>query len=201
MFDEFVTGITIFNNRGDAMKRLLLLILLIAMLSAAGCVTMNQGGSAVSFQGEWALLPFVNNTETPYAGERAEAIAAALLYARGVRRLERPVTVTKPEDLGTDRGEKRQREALELARKTKVRYALAGTVNEWRYKVGLDGEPVAGFTLQVLELPEGRVVWSGAAGKSGWSRDAVSSVAQQVLDRLLGGIPVLAEESVQLPKK
>lgn len=177
------------------MKRLILL--LVTALSAAGCVTLNQGGGAVSFQGEWAVLPFVNNTETPYAGERAEAIAAALLYARGVRRLERPTAETRSDDLGMERGEKRQREALELARQKKVRYVLAGTVNEWRYKVGLDGEPVAGFTLQVLELPEGRVVWSGAAGKSGWSRDAVSSVAQQVLDRLLGEMPLLTEASAQ----
>lgn len=182
------------------MKRLLF-VLLVATLATAGCVTLNQGGGAVSFQGEWALLPFVNNTETPYAGERAEAITAALLYARGVRQLERTGSEAKAEDLGMDRGEKRQREALELARQKKVRYALAGTVNEWRYKVGLDGEPVAGFTLQVLELPAGRVIWSGAAGKSGWSRDAVSSVAQQVLDRLLGGIPVMAENSAQLPTK
>ena len=183
------------------MKRLLLIVLMIATLTATGCVTLNQGGTAVSFQGEWAVLPFVNNTETPYAGERAEAIAAALLYARGVRRLDRALREAKAEDLGSDRGEKRQREALEQARQKKVRYALVGTVNEWRYKVGLDGEPVAGFTLQVLELPEGRVVWSGAAGKSGWSRDAVSSVAQQILDRLLKEIPVLAEDSVQQPKK
>jgi polysaccharide biosynthesis protein PelC len=181
------------------MKRLLL-VFLISMLTATGCVTLNQGGSAVSFRSDWAVLPFINNTETPYAGDRAEAIAAALLYARGVRRLERTGTEAKAEDLGTERGEKRQREALELARQKKVHYALAGTVNEWRYKVGLDGEPVAGFTLQVLELPSGRVVWSGAAGKSGWSRDAVSSVAQQVLDRLLGAIPVLAEDSVPAPK-
>jgi len=182
------------------MKRLLLM-LLIATLSVTGCVTLNQGGGAVSFQGEWAVLPFVNNTETPYAGERAEAIAAALLYARGVRRLERSITEPRADDLGMERGEKRQREALESARQKKVRYVLAGTVNEWRYKVGLDGEPVAGFTLQVLELPEGRVVWSGAAGKSGWSRDAVSSVAQQVLDRLLGEIPLSTEISAQPSNK
>ena len=40
--------------------------------------------------------------------------------------------------------------------------------------------------LQLIELPEGKVVWSGTAGKSSWSRDAVSAVAQQVLDRLIG---------------
>lgn len=161
-----------------------------ALLSAvclSGCVTLHQGGGTpVSPNEHWALLPFINNTETPYAGERAEAIAAALLYARGVRRLDRSTGETKVEEMGVDRGERRQREALESAKQKKVRYAMAGTVNEWRYKVGLDGEPVVSIALQVIELPEGKVVWSGTAGKSGWSRDAVSAVAQQVLDRLLG---------------
>lgn len=167
------------------MKKLIGIILV--TLLASGCVTLKEGGSITSFNEEWAVLPFINNTETPYAGERAESIATALLYTHGVQRLERPAAeAVKPEDqLGVDRGDQRQRAAMELAKQKKVKYVLVGTVNEWRYKVGLDGEPVVGFTLQVVELPEGRVVWSGAAGKSGWSRDAVSSVAQQVLERLL----------------
>ena len=166
-------------------------IILVALV-ASGCVTLKQGGGITSFKENWAVLPFVNNTETPYAGERAESIAAALLYTHGVQNLERPTAETvKPEDqLGIDRGEQRQRAAMELAKQKKVKYVLVGTVNEWRYKVGLDGEPVVGFTLQVVELPEGKVVWSGAAGKSGWSRDAVSSVAQQVLERLLSEFTV-----------
>lgn len=183
------------------MKRLLLVLILVATLFTAGCVTLKQSGTAVSFQENWAVLPFVNNTETPYAAERCESIVAALLYARGIRHLERIAVEAKQDELGLDRGEKRQHEALELAKQKHVRYALTGAVNEWRYKVGLDGEPVVGFTLQLIELPEGKVVWSGAAGKSGWSRDAVSSVAQQVLDRLLGEIRVVSEDTSKNPKK
>ena len=164
--------------------------LLLMTIVLAGCVTLHQGGNQVSFKGSWALLPFVNNTETPYAAERAEAITAALLHARGTQTLERYTVETKVEEMGNDRGERHQREALEWAKQKKVRFALSGTVNEWRYKVGLDGEPVVGIALQLVELPEGRVVWSGTAGKSGWSRDAVSAVAQQVLDRLLGSMRV-----------
>lgn len=161
-------------------------LLLLSVFLLAGCTTLHQGGIApVSLNDNWSLLPFLNNTETPYAAERAEAVTAALLYARGIKRLERSAGETKGMEMAVDRGEQRQREALEAAKQKKVRYALAGTVNEWRYKVGLDGEPVVSIALQVIELPEGRVVWSGTAGKSGWSRDAVSAVAQQVLDSLL----------------
>lgn len=172
------------------MRKIQALIMLLFAVLLAGCVTLAQKGSELSASDSWAVLPFVNNTETPYAAERAESIVMALLYARGIQQLEKVGSDAKPEELGLDRGEKRQREALEAVKQRQVRYVLSGVVNEWRYKVGLDGEPVAGFALQVIELPSGRVVWSGAAGKSGWSRDAVSSVAQQVLDRLLGEISI-----------
>ncbi len=159
----------------------------------AGCSTLHQGSDVkVSMNETWALLPFINNTETPYAAERAESVTAALLYARGVRRLERFSADSKDEQNGIsmDRGERRQREAREWAKGLEARYALSGTVNEWRYKVGLDGEPVAGIAMQLVDIPSGKVVWSGAAGRSGWSRAAVSAVAQQVIDQLLAGIPL-----------
>lgn len=172
------------------MKRLLLVCMLLAALTA-GCTTMNQSArGTVSFNEEWVVLPFINNTETPYAAERAEAITASLLYGRGVKRVvAMPPEVRENDQLLPERGTKRQQEALEWARKSGAQYAVSGTVTEWRYKVGLDGEPVVGVTLQVMQLSDGSVIWSGSASKSGWSRDAVSAVGQQVLEKLIAGIP------------
>lgn len=167
------------------MKRLLLLFAGLALL--AGCTTLHQGMREPVPRAEtWVVIPFINNTETPFAAERAEAIATALLYAHGVQRV-----VTAPADQATDaetlpdRGLKRREAALAWAGKQNIRYALTGTVTEWRYKVGLDGEPVAGMTLQLIDLKDGRTLWSGSSGKSGWSREAVSAVAQQLLDKLI----------------
>ncbi|MDU7588518.1 MAG: penicillin-binding protein activator LpoB, partial [Acidovorax sp.] len=75
--------------------------------------------------------------------------------------------------------------ALAWAREQGVRYALAGTVDEWRYKVGVDGEPAAGITLQIIDVQSGDILWSGAGGKSGWSREALSAVAQKLIRELL----------------
>lgn len=173
------------------MQRLILLVVVV-VLFCTGCSTIQQSArETVPLGEEWALLPFVNNTETPYAAERAESIAAALLYARGVKQID--VAQLEPraeEQLIPDRGVKRYQDALEAARKKGIHYAVTGTVTEWRYKVGLDGEPVVGVTLQVLQLPEGTVLWSGSGSKSGWSRDAASAVAQQVLESLISGIKV-----------
>jgi hypothetical protein len=66
-----------------------------------------------------------------------------------------------------------------------VRYALTGTVEEWRYKVGVDGEPAAGVTLQIIDVATGEMLWSGSGGKSGWSREALSAVAHKLIRSLL----------------
>jgi len=56
---------------------------------------------------------------------------------------------------------------------------------EWRYKVGVDGEPAAGVTLQIIDVATGELLWSGSGGKSGWSREALSAVAHKLIRDLL----------------
>jgi hypothetical protein len=80
---------------------------------------------------------------------------------------------------------KRQQEALVWAREQQVRYALTGAVDEWRYKVGVDGEPAAGVTLRIVDVATGDTLWTGAGGKSGWSREALSAVGQKLIRELL----------------
>ncbi|MGB4598843.1 MAG: penicillin-binding protein activator LpoB [Trichlorobacter sp.] len=170
------------------MKRLLLIML--GLLAVTGCTTLHQDMREAAPQKEtWVVLPFVNNTETPFAAERAEAITAALLYARGVQRVvTAPLDVAADVEALPDRGLRRREAGLEWAKKQNIRYAVIGTVTEWRYKVGLDGEPVSGMTLQLVDLSNGAVLWSGSSARSGWSREAVSAVAQQVLEKLISTI-------------
>jgi TolB-like protein len=170
------------------MKRFVLFFAGLLLLNS--CSTLNHAGREPAPLAEsWIVIPFVNNTETPFAAERAEAITTALLYARGVKRvLTAPQDLTADADVLPDRGLKRSQQGIMWAKKNAVRYAVAGTVTEWRYKVGLDGEPVAGMTLQLIDLTTDTVLWSGSSGKSGWSREAVSAVAQQVLGKLIDTI-------------
>ncbi len=170
------------------MKRLLLL--LVGLFALTACTTLHQGvRDSAAPDAVWTVLPFINNTETPFAAERAEAISTALLYARGIQQVvSMPAEPAAEADSLIDRGQKRRQEGVAWAKKQQIRYAVQGSVTEWRYKVGLDGEPVAGFTLQLVDLQSDKVVWTGSSGKSGWSREAVSAVAQQVLEKLIATI-------------
>lgn len=165
--------------------RMLAGISLLSLLAA--CSTIDRGNSPnLVKDASWAVLPFENHTETPMAGSRAESIATALLQARGVNSVKRYTGNAQQETLFDAQNSKRREDALAWARSEGVRYALLGSVEEWRYKVGVDGEPAVGVALEIVDINEGKTIWSGTGGKSGWSREALAAVGQKLIRDLLG---------------
>ena len=67
-------------------------------------------------------------------------------------------------------------------------YLVTGSVEEWRYKSGLDGEPAVGLSLKITSLSDNRIVWSGSASRSGWPRESLSGTAQKVIQQLTDDI-------------
>ena len=174
------------HHYSTALQRLHTLLIGGALLLLSACSTLDRGTApALERQATWVVLPFANHTETPLAGNRAEAIAQALLHAQGVGKVLRYETGPQQEALFDAGDSKRQQEALDWAHERQARYALTGAVDEWRYKVGVDGEPAAGVTLQIIDVASGDILWSGTGGKSGWSREALSAVAQKLIRDLL----------------
>lgn len=175
-------------------KSLRLLILGLAGLLAACSSTMDvtRKGSPMGTEARWALLPIVNHTAEPQAGLRAEAITDSLLRVRGISGLQRYPAELNADSVFAPAERKLVTEAQAWARKERIRYAVTGAVDEWRYKVGVDGEPAVGITLQVIDMQSGQVVWSAAGAKSGWSRQAVSAVAQELLRNMLSNLPLEA---------
>lgn len=174
------------------MKHLIkLFCALVASVSLfAGCAVIDHSApSGADKTAVWVVLPFANATETPFAGQRAEAVTENLLRALGVANLQRYPSELQRDNLFETGQSKDDARALEWARTRGARYAVTGTVDEWRYKVGVDGEPAVGVALQIVEVESGRVVWSGVGGKSGWSRESLSGVAQELIKSLL--VPAL----------
>lgn len=169
-----------------------LFILLLAALAAAGCATIDTGGTgaAIERKAKWVMLPVLNHTEVPQAGLRAEAITEGILRAHGVTDLTRYPAAMNPDTLLQPSERKVLDEANKWARAHGARYAVYGAVDEWRYKVGIDGEPAVGVALHIMDLESGAVVWSGVGGKSGWSRESLSGVAQKLIRQLLATAPV-----------
>ncbi len=156
----------------------------------ASCTTVDIGPPPRLDRGaSWVLLPVMNHTETPQAGLRAEAIIDGVLRANGVRELRRYPAGLNNESLFEPLDRKQFDAALAWAKGAGARYAVAGAVDEWRYKVGIDGEPAVGVALNVIDVATGEILWSGAGGKTGWSRESLSGVAQRLIRQLL--LPVI----------
>jgi hypothetical protein len=62
---------------------------------------------------------------------------------------------------------------------------VTGSVEEWRYKGGLEGDPAVGLTLVVFELATNRVVWSASGSRTGTGADSVSGTALTLLGSLI----------------
>ena len=162
---------------------------LAAALLAGGCTVIDRTPEArLDPAAKWVLLPMVNHTETAQAGLRAETITEALLRSAGVAHLQRYPAALTADGLFDPAERKTQEQALAWAKAQKARYAVGGAVDEWRYKVGVDGEPAVGITLQIQDLDSGAVVYAAAGGKSGWSREALSAVARNLMRELLAGV-------------
>jgi hypothetical protein len=158
------------------------------MLGACGSI---RGTSApvLSAQDSIGVVSMQNFTETPAAGSSVASIAAGVLRAGGladVRIVPRIGSQSAQDDALFDTAQRELDEKkLAWAREHHLKYVLTGAVEEWRYKAGVDGEPVAGITLELIDTASGRIAWSATGTRTGWSRSSLSSVASALIGNLL----------------
>lgn len=176
--------------------KLMSFVLCLACLSACG--SLISGGSsnrtsmlqAIAVSDKVAMLPVANFTDVPQAGLRVEALLESALRHSGLRQLVVYPPALNPETLFEPSERKAQSEAEKWAKAQGMRYVVTAAVNEWRYKVGVDGEPAVGMMLQVKDLSSDQVVYSSAGGRTGGSREALSAVGLQLTSELVSGIRI-----------
>ena len=168
-------------------------LVVIGLSSLAGCAVHEvQHGPPLDAHCRWALLPVTNHAETPEAGARAQSILETLLRVRGIADLRTPPP-TPPRGAGgpgdavfdTLEDDRRLDDAIENAKAAGFTYGVTGSVEEWRYRSGADGEPAVGVSVRVIELATGQTLFSASGARSGWGRETVSGDAQILLKRLL----------------
>jgi TolB-like protein len=177
-------------NRGMHYIKTTCFVALITLL--AGCTSMQVDHSktvAVPDNDFMVVFPISNLTETPQADEKATAIATNLLRIKGFSHVAAyPVKTLKPALIPGVKVPVKEAVLLAWARDQGARYALSGSVNEWNYKVGMDGEPVVGMNLELINVDSGKHIWSAVGSESGGSRTAVSEVAIHLMQTMLGSI-------------
>ena len=170
------------------MKGLIQLSVLALALLLAGCTTVNNTYSLNLIASSSIGVPaFQNNSQTPMAGNSAAAITADVLRSKGAG-IVNVYQQRGSNNLPGLRPRLSKMKLLRWARKNGMHYLLTGTVTEWRYKVGIDGEPAVGLTMQLVNVPTNQVVWSAVGSKIGTSRQSISGVAQRLTRNLLDSL-------------
>ncbi|MEN9374326.1 MAG: hypothetical protein RIR79_1878 [Pseudomonadota bacterium] len=185
------------------MKKMVKTVLLGGLIAAlAGCasnVHTAVNKKDLDRNSKWALLPITNNTDTPQAALAAEAIVEHQLRVRGIAQLQHYPVALSRDSLFEPSERKVVEDAKNWAKTQGIRFGVSGSVEEWRYKVGIDGEPAVGVSLLVLDLSNNEVVWSASGAKSGWSRHALSATAQSLLADMLSDLSLTTNPSTPTP--
>ncbi|PSW20260.1 hypothetical protein C9I98_09405 [Photobacterium sanctipauli] len=169
------------------MKRIFTLTAALA-LSACSSYQVPESPSFAA-DSNWAVMPMTNNSSTPLAAEKAEQILNAQLYAKGINAKMYPASITHDLKSILDNSAKQQQAQAWLATQP-VDFVITGSVEEWHYKSGLDGEPAVGITLEVKSAKSGTTYWRATGTRGGWGRESVSGTGHIVIDELLDGLNI-----------
>lgn len=168
----------------------LLMLALFLGVTLAGCTGELdvRADKPLTSGARWVLLPFGDYGETPQSGERAEELASSLVRVRwNIDLLRCPDTKETAALVDIDEHQ-RYEKALQWARTQGFVYGLAGSVQEWRYRNGSEGEAAVGLSLRVVNIQTGRPEWLATGSRSGFGSQTVSGVAERLLRKMVDHI-------------
>ncbi len=165
-------------------------VFLASILSLTACSTYNVPNSPpLGVSATWAIMPMENNSNTPLAAEKVEQILSSQLYTRGINAVMYP----KPEQSNLkdilDNSAKDKHAKSWLATYP-ADYIITGSIEEWHYKSGLDGEPAVGLTLEIKTADGSTTLWRASGSRGGWGRESVSGTGIIVVEELLDGLNI-----------
>lgn len=163
------------------MKKIVIFVFLIF----SSCATFKNisGDFFIEKKDIVAVLPFINNSETPMSGFKAKNIVENELYSKKINIL--------PFENNIDQenfSEKDIKQIFTQLKEKGVSYALYGYVNEWRYKTGIDSEPAVSLTINLYDLKNDKIVWTGSGSKSLSSYSSVGITAQKLVKSILSSL-------------
>lgn len=161
--------------------KILLFLITIVLLNYSCSTVVNQSSQKIEKKGKlYTVIPFENNTETPLAGLRVASIVEGVATSKGYN-LKSNIYLKEQKEYTYEDINK----IIEEMKSLDVDYVITGSVNEFRYKTGIDGEPAVSITLKVYDLRNSNMVLVNVGSKTGWSHESITTVAQKLINKLL----------------
>jgi polysaccharide biosynthesis protein PelC len=153
-----------------------------------------ETGDVLSHGRHAAILPLVNLTTYPHAGRIVGDLLTTEMYASTDFRIMESTEMLdrlKGEEEDLDRVLDRT-VAQRIGEKLGVDTVVFGSVTEYRYKRGLDEDPVVGINIRMLDVPSGNILWVGSRSETGgcfwFCEDSLNRLAQKVIHSLVRGM-------------
>ena len=166
------------------LRRALGCCLVIALTACSHAVL--QDDFAVSAEQSIVLMPVTTYSQAPQAGEKVEVLLESIWYQRKLPALTvYPRNLAYADALPPLNDYTRFQNLQAWLAEQGADYYVTGSVSEWRYKSGLDGEPAVGLSLTINDARTGKVVWTAATARSGWDRESLTATAQKLISKQL----------------
>jgi len=165
----------------------LCLVVLILSLAACSYEQSYVKGDEIASRARFvAVLPLINLTSYPQAGRIVGDILTTELYAQTDFKLaerssmtDRLRSVNEDLDQAVDRSV-----ALKTGKSLGVDTVIYGSVSEYRYKRGLDEDPVVGINILMLDVATDKIVWAGSRSDTGgcfwFCEDSLNRLTQEI---------------------
>ena len=176
------------------MKGSACVIILLVFVSLVSCSYQQDyvKGKEIHAKARWvAILPLVNLTSHPNAGRIVTDLLSTEIYATtDFQVMEQTEMLSKFKGKETDLEEVLEKAvALKVGKSLGVDTIIFGSVSEFRYKRGLDEDPVVGINIRMLDVKNDRVLWAGSKSSTGgcfWlCEDSLNRLAQKVCNDLV----------------
>jgi hypothetical protein len=162
------------------MSKKTLLILFFSIFFFLSCSSMIHKKSLkkLPIDKKYAISSFWNYTETPMAGLRASSIVESVLS-------NEQIIIHSLIDGSDEMGEVKSKQVFLNKKKDEAKisgadYLITGDVQEWRYKTGIDGEPVVSYSIKVINLKDDSIVLNDIGAKSGWGHKSIGVIAGEI---------------------
>jgi len=165
-------------------------LLTVTALLLVGCsTTIHQGTAPASPTSDLRvfLAPFNNATDDDHAGRALTEITASVLLEHGITlaNTELANARTRAENAAGEDG--LYSESIKALNAT---HLLIGTVHEYRYKTDLDGDPVVGISMRLVDTATSRVLWQGSCSRVGVLFSSLSLASQKAVNELVRQMPL-----------
>lgn len=166
----------------DKIAKILVRVFLVLFLFGCSAKVYNTVSPTILDKSKpYAILPFENYTQHPLAGFTAASILEGILISKGYSLLPK---LWDEKNLSFLEENKDINLLKEKAIKSGAYYIVMGSVNEFRYKTGIDGEPAVSLTIRIYEVKTDKLVFVTSVSGTGWANESLGTVTQKLLNKV-----------------